>query len=393
MRPATLQVRPRLTPKLTTGSPALDRHLAGGFPCGSVTEIAGESGSGKTQLCLQIALLTQLPPSLGGLSASSLFLYSEFPFPSRRLNQLAQSLLSTRRSQFARPYNPLDHVFVHPLQTADHLLDELPRIESFIESSRARLPVRLIVIDSIAALFRSEFDNTPVDLKRRSSIFFKISGRLKSLAKKFDLAVILTNQVVDLVGPSEGANGLKVGNLRYLYSSGRRVSPALGLAWANCVNSRIFLSREEEEVLVDEPTGPVDEGSIGQVRVTRRLHVIFSPHLPYSSCEFLITREGIQGIERWCIIPHLYSWIWSSRMERNAQLPTWSIPACPPWKIDRVLSLWSCLRFKFFERSSLLGFSDARAHLCQTRSLGESFPVANDLCSSGWRGCQVLVLN
>ncbi|KAK4759309.1 hypothetical protein SAY87_022440 [Trapa incisa] len=304
MRPATLQVRPRLVTKLTSGCPTLDRHLAGGFPFGSITEISGESGVGKTQFCLQLALLTQLPPSLGGLSSSSLFLHSEFPFPSRRLHQIAQSFLAVHRDVFSShpSYNPLDCVFVHPLHTADHLLDEMPRIESFIESSRAsRLPVRLIVIDSIAALFRSEFDNTPFDLKRRSSIFFKISGWLKSLAVKFDLAVIVTNQVVDLVGPSGGANGLRIGNLGCLNSSGRRVSPALGLSWANCVNSRIFLSREEE-LLVDQATGPVHrsngETSVHGARAIRRLHVIFSPHLPYSSCEFMIAREGIRGIER-----------------------------------------------------------------------------------------------
>ncbi|KAF7810187.1 DNA repair protein XRCC3-like protein [Senna tora] len=46
--------------------------------------------------------------------------------------------------------------------------------------------MRLIVIDSIAALFRSEFENAHSDLKHRSSLFFKISGNLKSLARKFD---------------------------------------------------------------------------------------------------------------------------------------------------------------------------------------------------------------
>ncbi|PKI34673.1 hypothetical protein CRG98_044933 [Punica granatum] len=189
MRHETLLVRPRLTPKLTTGCPVLDGHLGGGLPCGLITEITAESGSGKTQLCLQLVLSAQLPSSLGGLSAASLFLHSDL---------------------FTPPYDPLDYIFVHPLHTADHLLDEMQKIESFLENSRTRLPVKLIIIDSIAALFRSEFDNTPLDLKRRSSMFFKISGRLKSIAKKFDLAVVITNQVVDLVGPSEGANGLRI---------------------------------------------------------------------------------------------------------------------------------------------------------------------------------------
>lgn len=44
---------------------------------------------------------------------------------------------------------------------------------------------------------------------------------------------------------NEGSSGVRVGNLEWLYTSGRRVCPALGLSWANCVNSRLFLSRYE----------------------------------------------------------------------------------------------------------------------------------------------------
>ena len=41
---------------LPLGCPELDALLAGGIPRRGITELAGESGSGKTQLCLQIAL-------------------------------------------------------------------------------------------------------------------------------------------------------------------------------------------------------------------------------------------------------------------------------------------------------------------------------------------------
>lgn len=150
------------------------------------------------------------------------------------------------------------------------------------------MPVRIIVIDSIAALFRSDFDNTGSDLRRRSSLFFEISGAFKSLANKYGLAVVVTNQVVDLIGGEcEGMNGVRIGNLSGLYSSGRRIGPALGLGWANCVNTRLFLSREYEEVK--------REG--GGIETTRRLSVLFAPHLPESSCEFVIKGEGVFGVE------------------------------------------------------------------------------------------------
>lgn len=87
----------------------------------------------------------------------------------------------------------------------------------------------------------------------------------------------MTNQVVDFIGDGN----VRVGNLSDgLYSSGRRVCPALGLAWAHCVNSRVFLSRDEN----------------GSVR-RRRMSVVFAPHLPHSSSQFLIKGEGVFGVE------------------------------------------------------------------------------------------------
>ena len=37
-----------------------------------LTEIAGESASGKTQLCMQLCLTTQLPETMGGFKAGRL---------------------------------------------------------------------------------------------------------------------------------------------------------------------------------------------------------------------------------------------------------------------------------------------------------------------------------
>ena len=54
---------------LTTGCENLDKFLCGGFPSFGITEVVGESGNGKTQLCLQLSLAVQLPESHGGFSS------------------------------------------------------------------------------------------------------------------------------------------------------------------------------------------------------------------------------------------------------------------------------------------------------------------------------------
>ncbi|OIV98246.1 hypothetical protein TanjilG_14835 [Lupinus angustifolius] len=273
------------TQKCSVGCPTLNHFLNGGIPCNSITELVAESGSGKTQLCLQLALSAQLPLSHGGLSASSLYIHSEFPFPIRRLRQLSLTLRSTYPHLF-RSIDPCDSVFVRGVYSADEFVQLIPIIELHILNSKFRLPVRVIVVDSIAALFRSDFENTGSDLRRRSSLFFKISGALKSLAKRYGLAVMVTNQVVDMIGGAcQGITGMRIGNLSELYSSGRQICPALGLAWANCINSRLFLSRDQAV------------NGIGEVYQRRRLSVVFAPHLPASSCEIVIKGEGVFGVE------------------------------------------------------------------------------------------------
>jgi DNA-repair protein XRCC3 len=53
--------------RLSFGCGALDSALGGGVPMRGLTEIAGEAGAGKTQLCLQLALYAVLSKEHGGL--------------------------------------------------------------------------------------------------------------------------------------------------------------------------------------------------------------------------------------------------------------------------------------------------------------------------------------
>lgn len=147
------------------------------------------------------------------------------------------------------------------------------------------------MIDSIAAFFRFEFENNPRDLKERSGLFFRISSKLKEQARRFGLAVVVINQVVDVMNDSDG---LRIGNSTFLYTSERRVCAALGLSWANCVNTRLFLSRQEERI-AQQVNGDDDCFS---TQTRRFIRVAFAPHLPDSYCEFVITREKIFGLER-----------------------------------------------------------------------------------------------
>ena len=54
--------------RLSVGCAILDAGLRGGLLVPGLTEIAGTSGAGKTQLCLQLCLTVQLPREHGGLN-------------------------------------------------------------------------------------------------------------------------------------------------------------------------------------------------------------------------------------------------------------------------------------------------------------------------------------
>ena len=68
---------------------SLCRLLRGGVPTGSLTELCGESTSGKTQLCLQLLLTSQLPASSGGLAGRSLYIHTEGKAALGRLASIA----------------------------------------------------------------------------------------------------------------------------------------------------------------------------------------------------------------------------------------------------------------------------------------------------------------
>ena len=62
--------------RLSLGCQILDGFLRGGILREGITEITGESSSGKTQICLQLCLSVQLPHEHGGLRGGRYNYYS-----------------------------------------------------------------------------------------------------------------------------------------------------------------------------------------------------------------------------------------------------------------------------------------------------------------------------
>ncbi|KAI0479287.1 DNA repair protein RAD57 [Xylariaceae sp. FL0804] len=239
---------------ISTLDPALDAALGGGVAAGRVTEVAGESGAGKTQLLLTLLLAAQLPPPRG-LGRPALYISTEAPLPTRRLAQILERHPALRASgpeaeteaepdsksseqqqqqrkqqqrQYERP--SLDRVLsaVTPdLESQDHILTYQVPVEV------ARRNVGLLVLDSVAANYRVEFERGggganaetyPTtgaaaggdssrrrvqagsnNLAARGGALVRLGALLQDLARRHDLAVVVANQVADrFPGPGGG---------------------------------------------------------------------------------------------------------------------------------------------------------------------------------------------
>ncbi|KAI6914064.1 hypothetical protein KC318_g4746, partial [Hortaea werneckii] len=133
----------------------LDQRLNGGIAVGAVTEFVGESAAGKTQFLLTLLLSVQTPNPLG-IGKAALYISTEAPLQTTRLNQLLERhpKLAALPQENRPSLSKIQSTRVHDLEAQDHIL----RFQVPALLSRPNSNIGLLVIDSIAANYRPEFD-------------------------------------------------------------------------------------------------------------------------------------------------------------------------------------------------------------------------------------------
>ena len=333
--------------KLTTLCPRLDAWLRGGVPTRSVTEIAGEAGSAKTQLALQLLIAAQLPREMGGLDGAAVYVHTEGRAPLTRLKQLVASHPAVRAFVDAKKNSKTDGT--HPpdvdlmrgvyvaetLDDPDGLWTALVSVASVLretprDDGRAKKKkVRLLVVDSVSSPFREADASRASGAFSRARVLGRVAALLREYAHRHDIAVVVTNHVVDAFtddsddnihqkrsdadalssrGPLKKPHSNQknvFGPAGALTSSGRAVAPALGLFWANCVNTRLFLRRSGGSAGgFGGGEGPRGGGGVPLGGVTREACVVFSSHLPHcrdaeeggAPTPFVVRKEGVFGL-------------------------------------------------------------------------------------------------
>jgi len=235
--------------RLTTGSKTVDKLVAGGLETQAITEFYGEYGCGKSQMCHQLCVNVQLPTEKGGLNGGVLYIDTENTFRLERIVQMAQHL-------GLDPEAVVKNIIYAEAYTSDHQMFLLENADEIIKANN----IKLIVVDSLMAHFRSEYIGRETLANRQQKIN-KHMHKLNALARAFNAVAVVTNQVMSK--PDQ--------------FFGDAVQPIGGNIVGHTSQTRIYLRRAGK----------------GEVRIAR---LVSSPYLPDGEETLKITGNGVEDV-------------------------------------------------------------------------------------------------
>jgi DNA repair protein RAD51 len=235
---------------ISTGAAELDGLLCGGIEPGAITELYGEFNTGKTQFCHTVACRAQLPRTRGGAEGRVLYIDTEGTFRPERIVDISNSLGIVSEEC-------LDNIQVARAVSSEHQRELLKQAGELMAHDR----YALIIVDSVTSLFRTDFNGRGqlADRQQRLGSFLR---DLHSLATTYNVAVVITNQVVsDIAGAAMSNNGAD------------NKKPIGGNILAHASTTRLQLKK--------------GKGS------TKQAKIVDSPLLPEGEAVFAICRGGL----------------------------------------------------------------------------------------------------
>ncbi|KAF7702697.1 Meiotic recombination protein DMC1/LIM15 like protein [Cucumispora dikerogammari] len=238
--------------KISTGSAEVDKILGGGIQTMSITEVFGEFRTGKTQLCLTMCVTTQLDIESGGGQGKVAFIDTEGTFRPERLKEIAERYqLDVKKV--------LDNVIFARAYNSDHQNDLLSALSAKFTEDQT---FKLLIIDSIIALFRTDFIGRG-ELGERQQKLNVFLQRLMKLAEEFNLAVLITNQMMS--DPSATMS---------FVSDPKK--PIGGHVLAHASTTRIYLRKGRDDIRIAK--------------------IYDSPDMPEAEAQFSISPEGVKDV-------------------------------------------------------------------------------------------------
>lgn len=169
--------------KLTSCSKAFDELMGGGLETQSITEFFGEFGSGKTQMCFQLAVNATRPVEDGGLDGNVFIIDTENTFRPERIVQMATALDMD-------PEETLKKIHVARAFNSHHQMLLVEKAQDLARS----LNVRLMIVDSLTAHFRAEYVGRGALAERQQNLNKHMHDLLR-FADLNNAVIAVTNQV------------------------------------------------------------------------------------------------------------------------------------------------------------------------------------------------------
>lgn len=156
--------------RLSTSCESIDELLRGGVEKGIITNVYGESGSGKTNFAIQLAAeVTKQGHKVA-------YVDTEAGFSPERFLQIADE-------------EALDNVMIKEPYDFEEQTEVISSLENFVEEE----DIKLVVVDSAVSLYRLKVngDNASEINNELSQQFSDLSN----IARKYNIPVVVTNQV------------------------------------------------------------------------------------------------------------------------------------------------------------------------------------------------------
>ncbi|KAG0364439.1 Meiotic recombination protein dmc1 [Gamsiella multidivaricata] len=174
---------------ISTGAKQLDEllggKLLGGIQTMAITEAFGEFRTGKTQIAHTLCVMAQLPAAMGGGNGKAAYIDTEGTFRHGRIKAIADRFGIDAEAA-------LENILVARAYNSEHQMDLITEVAARFAEEKGIF--RLLVIDSIIALFRTDFCGRG-ELSERQQKLNQMLSRLTKIAEEFNVAIYLTNQV------------------------------------------------------------------------------------------------------------------------------------------------------------------------------------------------------
>ena len=169
---------------LSTGCKQLDEMLGGGIQSSSLTEVFGEFRTGKTQLAHTLCVMAQLPVEMGGYNGKAAFIDTEGTFRPQRIRDIAMRF-------GVDPDAALENISYARAHNSDQQMELLNQLANHLSEEKQ---YRLIIMDSVIALFRTDYPNLS-DLPERQKKLNVLLSKLHHIASEFNVVVYITNHI------------------------------------------------------------------------------------------------------------------------------------------------------------------------------------------------------